>query len=672
MPLLLDILAPILDAEPESTRTEFLLELLNSNPIFGWGIALFTVLAMVAAAVAALTGNLSSIIDFFRNYLFLKPAEITEEQRQSLRQQLLSALNRDVSKRLEDSLHNLVRIDIKQEEQRQRVGRSNLPLVEEDKSSQTEGWVNRLGKRLFQSFNAESKPEDLIEATPTLKLFNRPDVQGRLLILGEPGSGKTTELLSLAQDLISQAQKNLDSPIPVIFEATAWKDGYPFEDWLVAQLEVQYQLPKQVAQSWIKTNQLLPLLDGLDELGLAGQVGCIKSANEFLSRYLASPMVVCCRCEEYEQGKELLDQLNGVIYLQPVTDEQIQQYFKDLNREYLWASVQADVEIGELARSPLFLTMLVVAYQGQPIHTVQELLDVYIDKQLRDLNNQGAYPLGKYPSQQQTEYYLGWLATRLDDQGTTEFLIERLQPSWLERCLDRNLYRLMFGLSVGLFSGGSICLSAGLRFGLSVGLMLGLFAGLIFGLSVVRFRSLSNIEPVERLGFSWKGSLRNVLSAVPFFVLMFGLIGGLSVGLHGGLTVGLSAGLSGGLISVESQIYDKRLPNQGIKISIRSAIITGTFFGLLLGLSVGLVRGLNLSLYSAAIGGMFASLIGGLESAIQHLCLRLVLYRSGVAPWNYESFLKHAENHRFIQRVGGRYRFMHDLLRKRFAERYRG
>ncbi len=37
-------------------------------------------------------------------------------------------------------------------------------------------------------------------------------------------------------------------------------------------------------------------------------------------------------------------------------------------------------------------------------------------------------------------------------------------------------------------------------------------------------------------------------------------------------------------------------------------------------------------------------------------------------PWNYAKFLEYAANLRFIQRVGGRYRFMHDLLRKHFAQ----
>ena len=40
-------------------------------------------------------------------------------------------------------------------------------------------------------------------------------------------------------------------------------------------------------------------------------------------------------------------------------------------------------------------------------------------------------------------------------------------------------------------------------------------------------------------------------------------------------------------------------------------------------------------------------------------------------PLTITRFLDHAARHRFIQRVGGRYRFMHDLLRQHFAALYR-
>lgn len=50
-----------------------------------------------------------------------------------------------------------------------------------------------------------------------------------------------------------------------------------------------------------------------------------------------------------------------------------------------------------------------------------------------------------------------------------------------------------------------------------------------------------------------------------------------------------------------------------------------------------------------------------------HSHLRLLLTKSGNTPWNYARFLDHAVKHRFIQRTGGRYRFVHDLLQKHFA-----
>jgi hypothetical protein len=68
-------------------------------------------------------------------------------------------------------------------------------------------------------------------------------------------------------------------------------------------------------------------------------------------------------------------------------------------------------------------------------------------------------------------------------------------------------------------------------------------------------------------------------------------------------------------------------------------------------------------------------LIGGLakggDACIQHFVLRLILYCNGYIPWNYARFLDYATDRLFLQRVGGGYRFMHDLLRLHFAQNYR-
>ena len=108
----------------------------------------------------------------------------------------------------------------------------------------------------------------------------------------------------------------------------------------------------------------------------------------------------------------------------------------------------------------------------------------------------------------------------------------------------------------------------------------------------------------------------------------------------------------------------------GLLFRLSSELLSRPLVGLLFGLSGGLSDGLIFGLVFGLVFGLISGLLFGLKPVIQHLCLRFVLYRTSVAPWDYAKFLEHAENHRFIQRVGGRYRFVHDLLRKRFAQRY--
>jgi predicted NACHT family NTPase len=94
------------------------------------------------------------------------------------------------------------------------------------------------------------------------EVFER--LNGKLLILGEPGSGKTTTLLELARDLLARAGADEAHPIPVIFNLSSWSENHkPLGDWLVDELSSKYQVPRKVAEQWIAEDALLLLLDGL-------------------------------------------------------------------------------------------------------------------------------------------------------------------------------------------------------------------------------------------------------------------------------------------------------------------------------------------------------------------------------------------------------------------------
>ncbi|MEZ4735449.1 MAG: effector-associated domain EAD1-containing protein [Caldilineaceae bacterium] len=69
-----------------------------------------------------------------------------------------------------------------------------------------------------------------------------------MLILGEPGSGKSTMLLELARDLLAQAAQNSTLPIPVLFNLSSWANKRsPIRQWLVDELREKYQIPKTLA-----------------------------------------------------------------------------------------------------------------------------------------------------------------------------------------------------------------------------------------------------------------------------------------------------------------------------------------------------------------------------------------------------------------------------------------
>lgn len=85
--------------------------------------------------------------------------------------------------------------------------------------------------------------------------------QGRVLLLGEPGAGKSTTLMAFARDAIVRRLDDVSRPLPVLAPIVAW-DAYR-KPSLGAWLSGGGSELRQV----IEDGRALLLLDGLDELG---------------------------------------------------------------------------------------------------------------------------------------------------------------------------------------------------------------------------------------------------------------------------------------------------------------------------------------------------------------------------------------------------------------------
>ena len=77
----------------------------------------------------------------------------------------------------------------------------------------------------------------------------------------------------------------------------------PLVEWLQDELKLRYDVPRKIAAEWITSDQVLPLLDGLDEVRTDERDSCIDAINAFRQSHGFLPLVVTSRTAEYEAAR---------------------------------------------------------------------------------------------------------------------------------------------------------------------------------------------------------------------------------------------------------------------------------------------------------------------------------------------------------------------------------
>ncbi|NEO90882.1 MAG: NACHT domain-containing protein [Moorea sp. SIO3G5] len=568
------------------------------------------------------------------------------------------------------------------------------------------------------------------------------------LILGEPGVGKTTALLKLAeiyyQDAINNVN-NVDFKLPAYFDLSSWNNKEEsLYRWLIKELGTKYRINKILAQSLLEEEHMILFLDGLNEVkegdqpdcvnlfldGLnevknAHQSDCVKQINNFIDQYLGTDIVVCCRKQDYLTINELL-KLEQTTYFQVqlLQEEQIKDYLASHGEKgrALQQLLQDNNLLQDLAHTPLMLNIMTqleiknVPSTGDLEQGRQKLIDAYVKQSFQNFRQKPIKPSLTCLNYKEYEpkHWLKWLAQHME---SSTFLIEEMQPKWLDESQKktyRNLVVLGHVIFIAILFGsvyGAILhyyllhLSPQTESSLEKGLLFGMIQGLISG-SVVNYYQKYYEQQIETYvpltTFSLKKYWQEIINNIRSTITIKSVIGiGISVffgclaimptifqyKLTEAVTIGMIWGPFFGIVTLvswsinasfvpESNTNETAKPNQGIrdlfnlalKITIISAVSIYLVYIMIIVITFKVdMFMLIIGLGFAVITGLVASLAHSSGRSYRlHYALRLVLVIDDCIPIDYVKFLEYARDLTLMKRIGGGYQFYHEEFKEYF------
>jgi hypothetical protein len=625
----------------------------------------------------------SVIVAFIGSFLVDNPQVVTQRDTSAedanIRRDLLKAVGDEFTSRLEQMLTDDIRAELR--------------LDYTPEAVQHKEWLNKTGL-----------PPELSADAHIVTIFEK--AQRKLLIIGEPGAGKTTTLVRLGAELIKQVKTDDSLPVPVLFELSRWKSGQTMRDWLAAELKDRYALTIERWLEWLNPAhpRILPLLDGFDEVPESLREECANAINVFAYN-LPVKLAVCCRVTEYSLLQTKLDKVNA-LQIQELGEAQITHYLEAMGSDTvgLRAVLMYDSDLLDMAKSPLLLNTLIMAYRGEGEVTDFEgvategerhkaLFAGYIKTRLK--NKQQLFPehfryaekfkamnplhqrFIKHFRSAEIEYddadtrnWLGWLAWQMEeDEKMQVFPIDDLQADSLTSEIQQKKYRrytqlagdvaggVAFGLGFGVAFTGQVDMVFGIDMGVAFG---GIFGGQV-GIAVSRAFNRDKwgfIKPVERLRWSTRAALSRwrthaaggVILSVALGLAFGGIFdvgGGGIFGLAGGMAFSVALILNDGFASED--IINKTRPNEGIyqslKNVVRSSLPYGLLFGLVFGVAFGTIGKLG-SMGESVLGSMVGSEVFGGAFGVATGLYWSILFQGGIP------FLRHVALREILWRNG--------------------
>jgi NACHT domain len=541
-----------------------------------------------------------------------------------------------------------------------------------------------------------------------------------MIVIGEPGSGKTGLCVLLTLDLLNEASRHR---VPILLQVSSWDPGENLDNWLARRLLEDYpflgndaRFGATVAEEIVAQRRVIPILDGLDEMPAELQPKALKAIEDDWSS--SRPFVLTCRADEFHAA-DAQNLMAGVLIVRllPLDAQAATNYLlagaPDASLEQ-WEPVLADIverpagPLGTTLTKPLMLFLTRVTYEEAgrspdelvvrerfqgALDVEEHLLDQFIPTVFQT-RPQRRLPNPTRPSRlwppAQAEGVLTFLAQYLQTGGTRDFAwwqLHRAVPPMASHLVRVVVGTLCCGLLGWLMFGLYGRPVLGVVFGLSVGFLGALPLGAIqekrprrFVPRILRRSELAPEFLVRDIGFGIVGAV------------VGGLVVGLLYGVGHAVVIGLVFGLAFGIVRRFTEPTEPKEPVSplGVLGSDRSTVLyaavlgglTGTVVGAFLGGVIGARdRGFVIDVGPIGQGALSAGLgllmgAGGLGMMVhatsawaQFLMARIWLGVRGQTPFRLMTFLDDAHKLGVLRQIGPHYQFRHALLQDRLAER---
>ncbi|MFI2372112.1 hypothetical protein [Streptomyces sp. NPDC018833] len=240
---------------------------------------------------------------------------------------------------------------------------------------------------------------------------------GRLVILGEPGAGKTVLAIMLTLGLLDDTTRPAGGTVPVVLAMSTWDPvGESLDDWIVDTLATSnYNGRPEIPRRLLTQGLLLPVLDGLDEVPETARRSAVRAIDRACGD--GRGIVLTCRSEEYEDvitgGAPVLLRA-PVVEVEPVPPHDAIVYLDDVAwpASTTWEPVQdrlvtePDSPLSKALSTPLMISLARTVYQrcGRSPNELLEFASRHaVEDHLTDLVVTAAYAPGPAAPDQQAD-----------------------------------------------------------------------------------------------------------------------------------------------------------------------------------------------------------------------------------------------------------------------------